>query len=378
MYKKNSLLRIPEAGMAALPHESIIQYKKKMTLATGLSLLFLLLFSSCSDQEAYVADDTKGIIVSTGFAAAKTYTPELRLTGTVFANREANLGAGFPGRIEKIYYAEGSSVREGQLLVTMGGEMLARSQAEYLALKKDYERVSRLVKQGSVSRQEYDHVKARYDASVAKHELALKNTQIRAPFSGVIVDYMANEGENYFMNFNIEPGYSSTSGILRLMDIDQIKVVTEVNEKDLAHVSTGLKAFVEVDALPGEVFTGEVSLIKPYLSTRSRTASVEITIPNHDRRLKPGMFARVTLQLPEKTEVFVPVEAIYRDPETDREVVFVVADGLVNVRNVQRLNTRGSMHVLSGIENGDEVIMGGKNRVQHGDTVIIVSQNTAQ
>ncbi len=366
--------RLPEVRTMALPVKNLILHPWRMILTIMIPSFFLLLFSSCSHQDAYIEQEAPDVIVSTSVATNVTYTLELNLTGTVFANREANLGAGFPGRIEKIHFPEGSSVQEGQLLVEMAGEMLAQAEAEYVTLQRDYERASRLVKQGSVSHQEYDHLKARYNASTAKYELAKKNTQIRAPFPGVIVDYMANEGENFLFNFNLEPGYSNTSGILRLMELDKVKVVTEVNEKDLAQIHSGLKASVLVDAFSEERFSGEVSLIKPYLSTRSRTASVEITIPNPGLRLKPGMFARVTLQLPEKTEVFVPMEAVYRDPETDQEVVFVVKNGVVDMRPVERLSSRGSKLVLSGIKPGDEVITGGKNRINHGDRVIIMNK----
>ena len=367
--------RLPETWTMALPKKNLILHLKKMILTIMVPSLFLLLFSACSDQDAIIKQEAKEVIVSTTVASKLTYIPELNLTGTVFANREANLGAGFLGRIEKIHFPEGSTVQEGQLLVEMAGEMLTQAEAEYVTLKKDYERVSRLVKQGSVSHQEYDHVKARFDASTAKYELAKKNTQIRAPFPGVIVDYMANEGENFLFNLNLEPGYSNTSGILRLMELDMVKVVTEENEKDLAQINAGLKASVVVDAFPDESFAGEVTLVKPYLSTRSRTTSVEISIPNPDLRLKPGMFARVTLKLPEKTEVFVPMEAVYRDPETDQEIVFVVKDGLVDMRPVERKNSRGAKLVLSGIEPGDEVITGGKNRINHGDRVKIMNQS---
>ena len=345
--------------------------KSKITFILLASILVSL--NACNHSQEVLPQEATEIIVSTQTAIRQTYTPQLQLTGTVFANQEANLGAGFPGRIEKIHYPEGTFVRQGQLLVEMAGEMLAQAETEYLTLKRDYERVARLVETGTVSRQEYDHVKARFDASTAKYELARKNTQIRAPFSGVIVDYMANEGENYFLNFNFEPGYSSTSGIVRLMQLNPVKVQVDINEKDLASIRPGLKAVVRVDAFPGEEFTGEISLVKPYLSTRSRTATAEITIPNPDMRLKPGMFARVSLQLPEKSEVFIPMEAIYRDPETDYEMVFVVQNDGVQARQVQRVNGMGEMLVVTGIEHGDQVITGGKNRVQDGTKVRIVN-----
>lgn len=335
--------------------------------------LAMLLFGSCSQPTPQELTEESLLTVSTYHAQSERYNPVLQLTGTVFAQQEANLGAGFPGKVERILYPEGTQVKKDQLLVEMAGEMLSQAETEYLTLKRDYERVSRLVKNGTISQQEYDHVKARFEASTAKYELARKNTQIRAPFAGTIVDYMVNEGENYFLNFNLEPGYSNTSGILRLMQLDPVKVVLEVNEKDLNKLRRGLPVEVTADAFAGEVFQGQISLIKPYLSTRTRTASVEISIPNPGHRLKPGMFARTSIQLPEEQAVFIPMEALYRDPETDTEKVFVVHQDLVEAREVVRLSSRKDMLVVSGIEAGDEVIMGGKNRVAQGDRVVIVN-----
>jgi membrane fusion protein (multidrug efflux system) len=339
-----------------------------------LASLLPILSGGCSDTKKEYIEESSVTIVSTQVATEKSYSPLLSLSGTVFANREANLGAGFPGRIEKIYFSEGKNVSKGDVLVEMSGEMLAQAEAEYLTIKKDFERVSRLVQNGSVSNQEYDHVKARFEASTAKYELARKNTQIRAPFSGVIVDYLAHEGENYFMNFNIEPGYSKTSGILRLMQLDPVKVKVEINEKDLCNVSEGLVADISVDALPGEVFSGKITLIKPYLSIRSRAATAEITIPNKDMRLKPGMFARVSLELPYNDAVFISMEALYRDPETDKDMVFVVEDNVVRAVEVEKIFVKEDIVSVTNINAGDTVVVGGKARVKDGVVVEIVNE----
>ncbi|ASB50756.1 efflux RND transporter periplasmic adaptor subunit [Alkalitalea saponilacus] len=352
---------------------SKLKHKFRSEALWMMPLALTMFFSACSGAEEESKQEQSLLTVSTVVAKGEEYSHILNLTGTVFANREANLGAGFPGKVEKIIYPEGTQVREGQVLVEMAGEMLAQAEAEYVTLKRDYERVARLVKDGSVSRQEYDHVKARFDASKAKYELAQKNTRITAPFSGVIVDYMVNEGENYFLNFNFEPGYSNTSGILRLMQLNPVKVAVEVNERDLARIERGLEANITLDAWPGETFHGKVSLIKPYLSTTSRTSTVEITIPNDDMRIKPGMFARVGIQFPEEYMVFIPIEAIYRNPETTREQVAVVIDGVVEIREIERLRSVGDRAAVIGLNDGDVVITGGKSRVQQGEQVRIVN-----
>jgi len=355
--------------------------KLKKTIAhIVIPALFLMagFLQSCTTDSA--TDDSIAEIpgVSTALAREISHEPEIRLSGTVFANREANLGAGFPGRVEKLHYPEGTHVQKGQLLAELSGEMLAQAKAEFLTLEKDYERVKRLAGRGTVSQQEYDHVKARFEASRAKYELAQKNTRIKAPFSGTIVDYLVNEGENYFLNLNLEPGYSNTSGILRLMQLNPVRVEAEINEKDLGRIHEGLKASIQIPAYPEKTFEGEVTAIKPFLSTRSRTATAEITVSNPERLIKPGMSARIRLGLPPEKVVTIPMEAIYRDPETNREKLFLVEDQRVRPAGFTRLFPIGDQVAVSGLQAGEEVITGGKNRVEEGMEVSIINNGGHQ
>ena len=168
-----------------------------------------LVFFGCksgNDEKANVEANIP--LVSTVKVQEKSFNPKLSFTGTVFANKEANLGATLPGRVEKIFFEEGQSVRKGDLIVELSDEMLTQATIEYETIKKDFERVSRLREKGSISEMEYDHVKAKFEASKAKVEMVRKNTQVYAPFSGVIVERMMEEGEVYFINPGLEPGYS--------------------------------------------------------------------------------------------------------------------------------------------------------------------------
>jgi len=214
-------------------------------------------------------------------------------SGTFFPNKEANLGASLPGRIEKFHYQAGAYVKEGSLLVELSAEALLQALIENQALRKDYERVSRLKEKGSISEMDYDHLKAKLEASDIKTEMFRKNTSVTAPFDGVIVEYLVEEGENYFFSINIEPGYSHTSGILRLMQLNPLKVIIEVNEKDLHHFSKGRQVRVICDALNNKEVIGKVKYIRPILSTVSRTAKIEIEVPNPKNEIMPGMFAKV-------------------------------------------------------------------------------------
>lgn len=372
----NTHKKQPKALAEQLQHSQTLE---QTSIHSGFGAMIILLISifvlsACSGPEDASDAASDKPAVRTARVKTISHQPVISQSGTIFANREANLGAGFPGRLEHLYYQEGDVVEKDALLAELSGEMRAQAKAEYMTLKKDYARVSRLVDNGTVTQQEYDHVKGRYEASRAQYEMAKRNSRIRAPFSGVIVDYLVNQGENYFLNLNLEPGYSNTSGILRLMQLDTLVVETDVNERDLGRMQEGLQARIIPEAFPGKPVEGTVSSIKPYLSTRSRSATTAIQIPNPDRRLRPGMSARVEITLPEEDVLVIPAEALYRDPEHDRNQVFAVENGRVKVHEVKRLFSIGDDLVIEGLTEGMEVITGGKGRVEEAQRVNILAE----
>lgn len=333
----------------------------------------LLVMVSCSEQkQATVSQDKSEIIpVKVAKAGAKEFTPSLDLSGTAFADREANLGAALPGRVEKIYFPEGASVKKGDLLVSLSGELYTQTLVEFKTIEKDYERVSRLNEKGSITQQEYDHVKAMYDASKSKVDMMKKNAEIVAPFSGTIVEYLVKEGENYFFNLNLDPGYSTTSGIVRLMKLDPIQVEAEVNEKDLSEIKRGQEAEVSFDAMKDNTFRGRIGYIKPALSTLTHTATIKIEISNPSAIIKPGMFAHVKIDLKPVNAVSVPLNSIYRQAGTSDDYVFTVEGNVAKRIKINRLFNDNSSTGVSGIEPGVSVVVFGKERLSDGSHVEI-------
>ncbi|HOY37967.1 MAG: efflux RND transporter periplasmic adaptor subunit [Bacteroidales bacterium] len=331
----------------------------------------ILLIISCKRDDKQPQKVENNPVVKTTIAVEKQFSPELEYSGTFFPNREANLGASMPGKIEKFFYPEGTFVTSGTLLVEMSAELLTQALIEYDAIKKDFERVERLRAKGSISEIEYDHLKAKLEASEVKTEMLHKNTSVVAPFDGIIVEYLVEEGENYFFNLNFDPGYSNTSGILRLMQINPLVVKIQVNEKELQQLKSGQKVSIMCDAVSGNGLTGFVKYIKPMLSTVTRTAEVEIEVPNPGNRLKPGMFARVLLHTEGSSAVFVPVDAIYRQPGTPDDFIFVVHSGVAHQMAVKRIAIIDQWVAVSGISKGDTIVTQGKNKLKDNQQVII-------
>jgi membrane fusion protein, multidrug efflux system len=333
----------------------------------------LMLMTSCSEKKAPVIlpAESKNIPVKVISAVTREYKPCIDASGTAFADREANLGAALPGRVEKIYFPAGTRVKKGDLLVSLSGELYTQALVEYNTIEKDYERVSRLNEKGSISSQDYDHVKAKYDASKAKVEMMKKNAEIVAPFSGTIVEYLVQEGENYFFNLNLDPGYSTTSGILRLMKLDPIQVEVEINEKDLSSVKVGQKASVSFDAIQGEVLNGKISSVKPFLSTLTHSATVRIELSNGSGNIRPGMFAHVKIEMAPVESVCVPLNAVYRQQGTSDDYLFVADGNKVRRQKVEKVFTDSDWVGVKGINAGDRIVTSGKEKLNDGSLIEI-------
>lgn len=318
---------------------------------------------SCTKQEKNGKQATNKIPVSVSKSIEKKYTPTLNFSGTAFANREANLGTAIPGRVEKIYFDEGQKVKKGDKIVELSSELYMQALIERNTLKKDFDRVSRLKDKGSLSQQDYDHVKAKYDASVAKTEMMKKNSEICAPFSGVIVDHIVNEGENFLFAPSLKSGYSMTSGIIKLMQLEILNVEIDINEKDISKVQAGQDAKIIFDAYPDRTYQGQVQMVDPVLSTLSRTAKAKIQIKNEDLLIKPGMYANVTIKLQEAEAVFVPNESIYRQPGTGNDFVFVVKDNVAYKTKIKRLYTVDDLVAIDGLEANRAIVVAGKSKL---------------
>lgn len=339
---------------------------KTRFITIGLSVILLSACNSKQEDESTAVNTQQAPVVTAVATSTETYTPELEFTATAHPNKEANLGASLPGRVEKIYYNEGQNVKKGDLLVKMSAEMFTQAMVEYTTIKKDFERVSRLLKKGSISEQKFDHVKARMDASEAKTSMLKKNTEIRAPFSGTVVEHLVQEGENYLFSINLDPSYSMTSGILRLMQLDPIKLSIEVNERDLPSITTGMEAQITMDAYPNQLFNGKVKNIKPMLSTLTRTATVEVEVRNPKKLIMPGMSAKASLMLSEQEGIFIPINAVIRQAGTSNNYVYVVENNHVKKVAIQQNKIIGDRVMVSGLTTGQRVITNGKNKLHDG------------
>ena len=328
--------------------------------------------SGCGRGDTSESGGEVGISVETVVVEVGQVSPTLDYSGTVEPWREASVGAMMSGQIRRFHVEAGDRVGEGELMVEMAGEQLTQTEARFVAVKKDWERVTRLFEKGAVTRQALDQAEAGYQAAKASYELVLGSTQIRAPFPGVVTATYLEEGEVFVL---MPGGGTSSPAVVELVQMDTVKVHVDVAERHLALVRPGIRAVLTADGRPGRTFQGRVRLVEPSLSALTRSSRAEIAVPNPGEVLLPGMFAHVTLELRPQETVLIPSRAVAQQEGTGTYYAMVV-DGGVAVRRELQLGQMYGEHyeVLAGLAGGEHAVTSGKFGLADGASVTVRSE----
>jgi len=293
----------------------------------------------------------------------------LDLNGDILPIQQAQVFTRVYGNLQEVYVNIGDYVRENQLLAlvdtTIPAQTYQQAAATYDNNKIVYERAKVLKDSSLISSQDFDAAETAMKVSKAAFDEAktqLDYTRITAPFSGFITRRYLDPGATL----------SSTNATLfTLMDIDKIKVIVNVLEKDVPAVQIGKKAVLTVDAFPGRTFEGSIGRLSEALDLSTRTMPVEIDIPNTDHVLKPGMFARVSLIVGVRDNVLtVPTEALLKDG--DSYYVFVADKNVarrtpVKIGDERQLRTQ----ILSGLTENDSIITTGQQFTRDGCAITV-------
>jgi membrane fusion protein, multidrug efflux system len=298
--------------------------------------------------------------VKASAAAYRDVTQALNFSGNIDAFRRAAIAPAVMGsRVMKIFVEEGSSVKEGQLLVRMEDFQLRQSAAQMSQLESDYKRMSALYSKGSVTAQQYEQVSSGFNAAVAGYELLKNSVELRAPFSGTVIGKYVNEGEVY----TGAPGYDGISGVLSIAQLGRMKIEVMVPEQDFVLLRPGQTAQVKTDAYPGVDFEGKIFTVNPALNRMSRTSRVAVEINNDKQMLKPGMFAKVeivtnslknVLAVPATAVVMRNGEANVFTVQRQDQLPYTTTPALVKVKT--GLVTDAYAQILEGINEGTVVL----------------------
>jgi len=292
--------------------------------------------------------------------------------GSLRANESVVLRPEMQGRVEKILFEEGQPVTAGQPMVQLDDDRYRAELDEAIANRNlseaNYRRSQELIKRKVTSQTDLDKARAELQANEARVALkreALSKMTLEAPFDGIAGLREVSTGDV------VTPGQA----LMQVVDIDPVKVDFRVPELFVGEVQSGQRLQVTLDAFPGERFHGEVYAVDPQIDTRGRSILLRAVVPNSEGRLRPGLFARVTLTLERfDNALTVPEEAIV--PRGNEQLVYRIRQGkseMVPVKLGMRHETM--VQVLEGLEPGDVVITAGQIKLRPGAPVNPVNLN---
>ena len=336
---------------------------KKELLIGMAAACSALLFVACSGSKESTEQTEEETVqlVKVARVTEQAVPQVVSYTATIEPYKRNLISSSLPNRIKKIYVEVGDHVKAGQKLVDLDRANLAQQKLQLDNLELEYNRVKELLAVGGASQQQVDQMRTQYETAKTSYENLDENTVLVSPTNGVVT------ARNY------DNGDLATGAILTVMQIQPVTVEENISESDFTKVKLGMPVDVNVEVYGDEVFKGKVSLIHPTIDPATRTFVTEINIPNGDNRIRPGMFARVNIDFGNVNRVVVPDQAVVKRSGSGDRFVYVYKDGKVSFNQVQlgrHMDT--SYELISGVENGAEVVIAGQSRLKDGAEVKLV------
>lgn len=281
-------------------------------------------------------------------------------TATVEAEVKNNIAPSTPVRIDQIFVEVGDRVSKGQKLVLMDAANLQQMKLQLENKRLEFNRADELYKVGGTSKSEWDALKMALDVQETAYKNLMENTTLLCPINGVVTARNYDNGDMY----------SGGNPVLVVEQITPVKLMINVSETYFSKVKKGAPVAVKLDVYGDEEFSGKISLVYPTIDAATRTFPVEITLENKDQRVRPGMFARATLNFGTQDNVVVPDLAIVKQAGSGDRYVYVYKDGKVSYNKVELGRRMGAEYELrSGVPNNSQVVVAGQTRLSNGTEV---------
>ena len=330
-----------------------------------IALLAVATLSACSSSEEKTAVKVveEKPLVKLAQVSVRPVEQIQEYTATVEAEVKNNIAPSSPVRIKNILVEVGDRVAKGQRLVTMDAANLEQLKFQLDNKETEFKRVDELYKIGGASKSEWDAAKMSLDVMKTSYNNLLENTSLLSPINGIVTARNYDNGDMY----------GGGTPVLTVEQITPVKLLVNVSEGYFTKVKKGAPVKVTLDVYEGEEFEGTVSLIYPTIDQATRTFPVEINIPNNNEKIRPGMFARVTMNFGTKNRVVVPDLAIVKRAGSGDRFVYVYKDGKVSYNKVEIGRRMGAEYeLISGVENGSTVVVSGQARLSDGAEAEVV------
>ena len=296
-------------------------------------------------------------------AALQNVRQDGSYSATIQANAINNIAPQSGGRIQKINVEVGDFVSAGQILAEMDRVQLDQAQLRLVNAETELGRLKQLYEQGGLAQSDYEAAELNYKVSKSSYDNLRENTILRSPINGVVTARNYDRGDMYGM----------ASPIFTVQQIVPVKILVGISEADYTKVRKGDRITLSVDALPGKTFSGSVRRIYPTVDPMTHTVNIEVQVPNQNRELRPGMYAKVNVNFGSSRNIVVPDAAVVRLQGSGQRNVFVVENG-VAVQKAVSLGRHfdGQYEILSGIEVGEMVVVKGGSSLSNGANVEVI------
>lgn len=350
--------------------------------------------------------------------------------GDIVPETQVTIYSKVQGWVEKINVREGDRVKAGQVIVTLDAReaeaavaqakasleaatarlkqvkatseetvqsQIQQTKANMELAQADLKRAQELHEKNFIARQQMDEARTKYNVAKAAYDLAfnsirqktwendiaLAEAQVRqaratldltqAQLANLLIVSPMNGG---ITKRYVDPGtmVKDTTAILTLMDLSEVKMVVNVIEREFVHLQKGQPVKVTVTAFPNRTFQGRIAVITPALELQSRTAEIQISIPNPGYILNPGMFGRAEILLRSNPQaVLVPIQSLIN--EVDKDFVFVLKENKAFRRQVRKGAVRDTVvEILQGVTPGEQVLTAGQASLKDGAQVRLTLQ----
>jgi membrane fusion protein (multidrug efflux system) len=346
-------------------------------LLAALSVTFSSCGNSKSEQNSGTGDSTVEMIarIRVEEVNPQTFSETLHLTGFVKSVEDVVVSTEEGGVLMEWLVPKGGYVQEKGVIARMNDDVLLpqyeAAKAQYEIAELTYQKQFRVFQEQGISEVQVKSAQYARDAAKAQMELArnrFERTRIKSPISGILDDRLVDAGEL------AAPGVP----VARIVNLDRMKVQVNVPEVQAGAVARGSDATISVSAFPGESFAGKTTFVGSSVVADNRTIPVEIVLRNPGRRLKPDMIARVTVKGTSRRTALLVEEQVVQQIDQRTTVVYVEHEGRAERRAVV-LGGRnnGKVEVLTGLSQGDRVIVSGYQDVYDGQQVEVVPEETS-
>jgi membrane fusion protein, multidrug efflux system len=302
----------------------------------------------------------------------------VELPGDVETKQNITIFPEFSGILLNVNVNEGDRVQKGQILARIDdgglGSQLAQLEAQAALAKTTFERQQRLWEQNIGSEIQYLEAKTNYEAvqnSVSQMRSQLAKTVVRAPFSGIIDEIFAEQGEV------VAPGQSR---LFRLINLSDMYISAAVPESYLGKIKKGTEVVVEI-AATGTSFTSTVRQVGNFVNPNNRTFEIQVAVPSNPGEIKPNLIATVKLNDYTSEEAIIIPENVMLKNSAGENVAYVLNKETDSTGTAERriletgMSYDNSIEILSGLQAGDLIITSGARSIQEGEKVKIANRN---